>query len=147
MAAITPLAAALEVSLCDSQHATANDSNAAPARRPTINPVAVSSGAPSNDATGTDGEAASATPAMASHAAVTVSRLFTIVFSPAVTVSLRRATVEGEILPAPPDYCCAFAAASLPLAISSFSASVSFTSPDWIVTFTILPVNLFAPSL
>jgi hypothetical protein len=61
----------------------------------------VSSGAPSNNATGTDGEAASATPVMASHAAVTVSRLFTIVFSRAITVSFRRATVEGEILPRP----------------------------------------------
>ena len=128
MAAITPLAAEPEVSLRDSQHATANDSNAAPARRPTINPVAVSSGAPSNNATATDGEAASATPAMASHAAVTDSRLFTM-------------------LPAPPDYCWAAAAASVPFAISSFSASVSFTSPDWMVTFTIVPVNLFAPSL
>ena len=47
----------------------------------------------------------------------------------------------------PVGYCAAMAAASAAAAISCFSASVIFTSPDWMVTFRILPVNLFAPCL
>ncbi len=45
------------------------------------------------------------------------------------------------------DYCAAMAAASAASAIACLSASVIFTSPDWMVTFRILPVKRFAPCL
>jgi len=96
---MSPRAAWLGPSSRASQHATPNESNAAPATRPTISAAGESSDAPSNNPVTNDGEAINVTPSGASANAVTVNRFLVAIRMPKRKTRASRVACERRVEP------------------------------------------------